>query len=64
MCDWIARCKEWRLEGVDGEKSEWEWEMQRDEEESVGESGEEKATERWVVRTLERNWARFMRIID
>lgn len=79
--EWIARCKGWKLEGVDGKEVE-EWEMDEEDEE---EEGREKAEGRrrragggrgegkgggdgekevWTVRTLERNWARFMRLVD
>ena len=59
--EWVARCRGWKLET--GEH----WEMERDEEERYGPDGRQVActeAETWTVRTLERNWARFMRIVD
>ena len=60
--EWIARCKGWQLEGDDTE----DWGMQ-EEEEYYGKDGRVREAfggEIWTVKTLERNWARFMRLQD
>jgi hypothetical protein len=48
------------LEGRDTD-GEQEWEMGEEEEEEWEEKEQEQ---RWLIRTVERNWARFMRIVD
>lgn len=65
-CEWMARCRAWRLEGRDAdadEEREWEWEMGEEEEEEEEWEGKEQE-QRWLIRTVERNWARFMRIVE
>ncbi|GFZ50248.1 hypothetical protein JCM24511_08004 [Saitozyma sp. JCM 24511] len=65
-CEWMARCRGWRLEGRDAdadEEREWEWEMGEEEEEEEEWEGKEQE-QRWLIRTAERNWARFMRIVE
>lgn len=60
--EWIARARGWRLEC-----GEEEWEMLEEEEEQVGADGRAVIVpegEVWAVRQLERNWARFMRLVD
>lgn len=74
-CEWIARCKGWRLEGKDGESVE-EWDpprLAKEEDDYTvdakgrvfldgdqpGEGGHEEV---WTVKLIERNWARFMRL--
>ncbi|OCF61665.1 hypothetical protein L486_01323 [Kwoniella mangroviensis CBS 10435] len=75
--EWIARCKKWKLEGRDrhpddddGEQVK-EWDLQdggdEEEEDQFDEKGrlkkvKEAEQDTWTVRTLERNWRRFMRI--
>jgi Tat protein secretion system quality control protein TatD with DNase activity len=59
-CEWMARCRGWKLEGRDTD-GEQEWEMGEEEEEEWEEKEQEQ---RWLIRTVERNWARFMRIVD
>ena len=49
--EWIARCKGWKLESDDA--PDWSFSL---------EAGQEALSEVWAVRTLERNWARFMRL--
>lgn len=62
---WIAGCKGWKVE--EG-KSDWELDQTGQEEDEVGADGRVRDTgedgEVWVVRTLERNWARFMGLLD
>lgn len=63
----MAGCKGWKVE--DGENGDWDLgqEMEEEEEEGVGADGRPMSfgTERIeVVRMLERNWARFMGLID
>lgn len=51
---------------ADGKEGE-DWEMCREEEEVYGPDGREVKipdADVWTVRTLERNWARFMRLVD
>lgn len=58
---WIAECRGWQVE--DGSE---EWEMEEEDEffDDKGRLREPRPDEVWAVRTLERNWARFMGIID
>jgi Tat protein secretion system quality control protein TatD with DNase activity len=58
---WIAQCRGWRLE-----EGEEEWEMEEEDElfDEKGRLREPRDEEVWAVRTLERNWARFMGIVD
>ena len=63
---WIAGCKGWSVAGDD---EEWNLEYAIDEE--VGADGRVRSTqgrgrgeEIEVVRTLERNWVRFMGLLD
>ena len=51
---------------ADGKEGK-DWEMCREEEEVFGPNGREVKipdAEVWTVRTLKRNWARFMRLVD
>lgn len=68
---WIAEVKGWKLEGRDSDPEE-EWELRPDDEDD-GQWGSEgrreirqgqAEKERFTVRTIERNWASFMRLID
>jgi hypothetical protein len=55
---WIAGCRGWKVES--GE-DEWAFvDEERDDEEEEGLSD----SERWAVRTLERNWASFLKPIE
>lgn len=58
---WIAQVRGWKVE--DGRE---EWEMEEEDElfDDKGRLREPRPDEVWAVRTLERNWARFMGIID
>lgn len=68
---WIGRLRGWKIEGFDrrGEDGdeEDEWEMAEnagDEEEVFSGNGRLiEPSELWTVKTLEKNWARFMKII-
>lgn len=61
--EWIGRCKGWSVEGSDGKEVE-PWEMGgADEDDDNDDDGRHEGKMR-TVRILERNWARFMRIID
>ncbi|GMK54904.1 hypothetical protein CspeluHIS016_0114900 [Cutaneotrichosporon spelunceum] len=58
---WIAECRGWRLEeGGD------DWEMEDEDElfDHRGRLREPRPEEVWAVRTIERNWARFMGVVD
>jgi Tat protein secretion system quality control protein TatD with DNase activity len=59
--EWVAECRGWRVEGED--TPEWE---DLDEEEEYDDRGRIRVmpeNEVWAVRTLERNWARFMGLV-
>ncbi|CAK9785887.1 Metallo-dependent hydrolase [Cutaneotrichosporon oleaginosum] len=57
---WIAECRGWRVEGDE------DWEMAEEDElfDERGRMRQPRPDEVWTVRTLERNWARFMGIVD
>jgi Tat protein secretion system quality control protein TatD with DNase activity len=73
-CEWMARCRGWRLEGLNGRQGDAERQAERVVEAEVAEweLGEEEEEEwegkeqeqRWLIKTVERNWARFMRIVE
>lgn len=60
---WIAGCRGWKIE--DGFH---EWTLKDGEDEQVGSDGQVsldgEGKEVWVARTLERNWARFLGLVD
>lgn len=59
---WIAGCKGWEIET--GDTVDWEL-VSEDDEDKVGSDGLVRpGVGKGVVRTLERNWARFMGLID
>ena len=61
---WIAGCKGWKLE--DGSE-DWSLSPSGEIDDTSGADGRvrsSKPEDVWTVRTLERNWARFMGIID
>ncbi|KAE8542266.1 hypothetical protein D1P53_001040 [Cryptococcus gattii VGV] len=70
--EWVGRLKGWKVEGLpqhpgDGEEEEDEdWELESEEEiyDHRGKPIDPAPHEIWTVRTLERNWARFMRLLD
>ncbi|KGB78151.2 hypothetical protein CNBG_4238 [Cryptococcus deuterogattii R265] len=74
--EWVGRLKGWKVEGLHqhqnqhqhgDEKEEGDWELESEEEEVYDHRGKpiDPAPEDiWTVRTLERNWARFMRLLD
>ncbi len=77
--EWIARVKGWKLEGRDqklGAEGDEDWVLSdtlQNEEEWVrknttkskkGARKGEEDEEVWTVKTLERNWARFMGLIE
>ncbi|WWD20021.1 hypothetical protein CI109_104494 [Kwoniella shandongensis] len=64
--EWVSRCKGWKLEGRDGNAEEWDmWDDGETEEfDENGNVREDGKGEVWTVRTLERNWATFMGLID
>jgi hypothetical protein len=65
--EWIAGCKGWKIET--GNNGDWDLTDPDLDDEDVGADGRVKvAKDRMdgveVVRTLERNWARFMGLLD
>jgi hypothetical protein len=60
---WIAGCRGWKVE--DGDTK---WDLTDGGDEVVGFDGEVRldgeGEEVWVVKTLERNWARFLGLVD
>ncbi|ODO00566.1 hypothetical protein L198_02885 [Cryptococcus wingfieldii CBS 7118] len=70
---WVGEVRGWGVEGVSGEgEGEGEeggieggdWEMQEEEDEVYDEKGRLVEGPVWTVRQVERNWARFMRLIQ
>ncbi len=66
---WIGRVKGWSVEGISesGESDiEWKFGPIDDEEELFDRTGKPVPPDgpRWTVKTLERNWARFLRAVD
>jgi Tat protein secretion system quality control protein TatD with DNase activity len=60
--EWVSRVRGWKLEN-----GSEEWEMEREQVDVYGPDGREQEVpdeEVWTVRTLEGNWARFMRLVD
>ena len=55
--EWIGRCKAWQVEGLDGEEVR-PWNIWDED----GESEQDEECEVRIVRVLEMNWARFMRL--
>lgn len=78
--EWVGRLKGWKVEGLhrrqhqhqhqhqNGDKMEEEedWELESEDEiyDHRGKPIDPAPEEIWTVRTLERNWARFMRLLD
>ena len=58
---WVAACRGWQVE--DEHTPEWELEEEEDEYDASGRIRSIPENEVWAVRTLERNWARFMGLI-
>lgn len=58
---WIAECRGWQVES-----GEEDWEIEEEDEffDDKGRLREPRPDEVWAVKTLERNWARFMGLID
>ncbi|TXT06154.1 hypothetical protein VHUM_03627 [Vanrija humicola] len=58
---WVAACRGWRVETGDET-----WDAVEEEDDEFDDKGrlvERAETDVWAVKTLERNWARFMRLI-
>ncbi|EAL20647.1 hypothetical protein CNBE0130 [Cryptococcus deneoformans B-3501A] len=68
--EWVGRLKGWKVEGLDRNQDcprvEEDWELESEEEayDHRGKPIDPAPEETWTVRTLERNWARFMRLLD
>lgn len=71
--EWVGRLKGWKIEGLhhnhnQHQEEDEDWELESEEEEEVydhrGKPIDPAPHEIWTVRTLERNWARFMRLLD
>lgn len=72
--EWVGRLKGWKVEGLDRDRDqdqdypgvEEDWELESEEEayDHRGKPIDPAPEETWTVRTLERNWARFMRLLD
>lgn len=66
--EWISNVKGWKIEGRDGKGEEWiSWGKgdEDEEEEMFGKNGKViENREVWAVRTLEKNWARFMHLTE
>ncbi|WVR08340.1 hypothetical protein IAU60_005393 [Kwoniella sp. DSM 27419] len=64
--EWISRCKGWPLEGPRAQPWTLEDDLaaHQDVVDAKGRLRDPPAHETWTVRTVERNWARFMRLIE
>lgn len=70
--EWVGRLKGWKVEGLhhnhnQHQEEDEDWELESEEEEVYDHRGkpiDPAPHEIWTVRTLERNWARFMRLLD
>jgi hypothetical protein len=63
--DWIARCKRWEVESdLTPDWGEHGVVLSEDEWRRTGSSVDAEEGRVWAVRTLERNWARFMGLIQ
>lgn len=73
--EWVGRLKGWKVEGLhrnqtgdvkEEEEAEEDWELESEEEfyDHRGKPIDPAPEDTWTVRTLERNWARFMRLLD
>ena len=60
--EWIGRCKGWAVEGLGGSDVE-PWKMTEEGDAKIH-TVDRKQEEIQTVRILERNWERFMRLID